>query len=691
MIYAMNKTLLFLCLTWYLPPNTAYPEPSELSADQNTGQRKKIIIDETWKFKSGDNIEWAEPDYDDSEWKSVKPGYFLNEDWESIGWLRFDVLADTNMTEVPVGMLVEVQGAAEVYIDAKPAAEYGEINRADENATHYAHGVQQTVIIKLNRSAELVNGYSRHLVAVRISSYKIELPVLSFETEPFFNLWIDDINSISRFTHDIVRVTTTHQMLLLGIFLAFSILHFLLYLSYSEMKANLYFTIITISMAAIVLGRFQMIYANDPGTFSFYFRLMNLSIIILILSIIKLLNHLLEKSSRKADIIYSLIAGSLSVIIFFNPFKLDSLVSVAIVLGFIEILRTIIVAIYKKEKIRYEGSWIILLGFIPICLVAAYEIAINLNLSNEVIDYTKFPLALYSMLFMVLAMSIFLSRNFAGVNANLKLQLEQVKLLSEKTLQQEIAQAKLEAENKRKSEELESARLLQLSMLPKDLPEIDGLEIEVKMSTATEVGGDYYDFISNGHNSFVGVFGDATGHGLQSGSVVTATKSLFKSLGKENSPSCILAKISAALKQMGFERLFMALTAIIYRDKHLTIASAGMPYLLYYNAAKKKISEVGSPGIPLGMMANINYQEDELILNEGDTLLFMSDGYPELFNPHGEMLGYDKCKEIFGEVADKSADNIMECLNSKAIEWADNRPPEDDITLMVIKCKQPAG
>jgi len=291
------------------------------------------------------------------------------------------------------------------------------------------------------------------------------------------------------------------------------------------------------------------------------------------------------------------------------------------------------------------------------------------------------------MLFLVLSMSIFLSRNFAKVNANLKLQLNQVEILSAKTIEQEVAHAKLEAENKRKSDELESARQLQLSMLPKKLPVINNLDIIVKMSTATEVGGDYYDFIETGDNSFVGVFGDATGHGLQSGSVVTATKSLFKSLGKDHSPSKILSSISSALKMMGFNKLFMALTAMIYSNSKLTIASAGMPFLLYYSFNEKKVTEVGAPGIPLGIMSKIEYEDEELELNEGDTLLFMSDGYPELFNNNEEMFGYDRCKDLFESLAENTVEDIMDKLIAEGKQWADGRPPDDDLTLMIIKCK----
>ena len=156
-------------------------------------------------------------------------------------------------------------------------------------------------------------------------------------------------------------------------------------------------------------------------------------------------------------------------------------------------------------------------------------------------------------------MSVFLSRTFAWTNKDLEEQLEQVKILSEKTLRQELKQAKLEAENKRKSQELEKARELQLSMLPEKIPEIPSAEIAVYMKTATEVGGDYYDFVLNSDDTLTVAFGDATGHGMQAGSVVTATKSLFKSLANLEDPVQIQRQISEPLRLMGFNRLVMAM------------------------------------------------------------------------------------------------------------------------------------
>jgi ligand-binding sensor domain-containing protein len=85
----------------------------------------------------------------------------------------------------------------------------------------------------------------------------------------------------------------------------------------------------------------------------------------------------------------------------------------------------------------------------------------------------------------------------------------------------------LQLENDRKTKELEEARQLQLSMLPKELPKLPHLDIAVYMKTATEVGGDYYDFHLHIDGTLTVILGDATGHGMMSGMMVSIMKSLF--------------------------------------------------------------------------------------------------------------------------------------------------------------------
>lgn len=250
------------------------------------------------------------------------------------------------------------------------------------------------------------------------------------------------------------------------------------------------------------------------------------------------------------------------------------------------------------------------------------------------------------------------------------------------------AQARaMQAENERKTHELEEARKLQLSMLPKVIPALPHLEIAVYTQTANEVGGDYYDFKLHEDGSLTAAIGDATGHGLQAGTMVAATKSLFNSLAHLPHPVPILAEASQALRGMGFHNMYMAMTIAKFKDHHLHLAAAGMPCTLIYRAATRRVEEVELKSLPLGSRTDVVYPHQQLGLNGGDTILFMSDGLPERFNAHGEMLGEERARRLFAEVGALLPQQIIDHLVDAARYWGQDHPQNDDITLVVVKVK----
>ena len=121
--------------------------------------------------------------------------------------------------------------------------------------------------------------------------------------------------------------------------------------------------------------------------------------------------------------------------------------------------------------------------------------------------------------------------------------------------------------------------------LPKSVPQLPHVEIAALMKTATEVGGDYYDFHVGADGALTIAIGDATGHGLKAGTVVAARKGLFKHRAGQADLVATLAQTSRALKQMNLRSLFMALTLVKLNGDHLQCSVAGMPPILIYRAA----------------------------------------------------------------------------------------------------------
>ena len=265
---------------------------------------------------------------------------------------------------------------------------------------------------------------------------------------------------------------------------------------------------------------------------------------------------------------------------------------------------------------------------------------------------------------------------------------EQKTKVRESELRAKAAEAEkraLEAENERKTKELEDARRIQISMLPKEVPTIPGYEIAVSMKTATEVGGDYYDFLTGPDGSLNIAFGDATGHGMQAGTIVTLMKGLFLSDASRFDLQTFFNHCSRAIKEIRLGRLFMAFSLVRLKEKSLSFASAGMPPAYLYRKRDNTVEELFLKGMPLGAMKTFPYAVHETLLEDGDTVLLLTDGLPEGKNRNEEMFEYQRVESAFISKAQASPADIVSHLMNEGERWSDGAALDDDVTILVIK------
>jgi serine phosphatase RsbU (regulator of sigma subunit) len=251
--------------------------------------------------------------------------------------------------------------------------------------------------------------------------------------------------------------------------------------------------------------------------------------------------------------------------------------------------------------------------------------------------------------------------------------------------EQEVTQRVFALEYERKSVELEDARTFQLSMLPKELPQHRDYDVAVFTQTATEVGGDYWDFHVSDDGTMSMTIGDATGHGAKAGTMVTVIKTLFSGYTGATSPGEFLGDAAEKIKRMELGRMAMALTLARFKDSALTFASAGMPPLLVHRAASGKVDELTLPATPLGTLG-VTYAQMDVALSPGDTTLMMTDGFPELLNESGQQLGYPAAMEEFmAAAAAPTAQDVIDHLSACVRRWHGEHPPNDDITFVVVR------
>ena len=243
-----------------------------------------------------------------------------------------------------------------------------------------------------------------------------------------------------------------------------------------------------------------------------------------------------------------------------------------------------------------------------------------------------------------------------------------------------------EAEIERQQAEMEEAREFQQAMLPSEMPNTDDYEMVGFQKTATEVGGDFFDFMQKEDGRWVAICGDATGHGLTSGNVVSITKTAMSSLVEED-PVPTLDSLNKTLLNMNIGLNRMCLNIASIGEDSIRFSSAGMPPAYYYSADKRELEEILVGALPLGSFKGAIHTEQEIAFkNSGDILIMMSDGLPEAENSKNEMVGYDRTLDLIKTLSDKSAEEIKDGLVEMCDNWlGDTAELHDDMTFVIIK------
>jgi serine phosphatase RsbU (regulator of sigma subunit) len=608
-----------------------------------------------WKYKSGDNTNWAQSDIDDSSWESIYPTLsetdFPKDRWQGIGWFRLHIAIDSTMIGKPLGLSLQQAGTSQIYLDGKLIYKFG------------GHLDGRTGLPRILT----FEGKTRHVIAIRYSNSAMS----KFHNAGYAGGFFLRLGNINQMTDELVQREKTYtglQIFFTTLSLAIGLLHLILFAFFPRLKQNLYFAFFLFSYAATIFFDYQILLSSNSADQLFAFRLHCVMIPFWLVFQLRFVYSIFYVKLPKQFWIVSLIAFVLGTIVSYSPQNNFGLFAFLYGMIYAEIIRVISFAIYEKK----EGGWILGLAFFVFFLFGLLDNLMDRGIFMSLREIEN-PYAFGSVSFFI-AMSIYLSRDFARTN--------------KKIAEQEVEKTLLEVENVRQSKELEEARQLQLSMLPKEVPQHPHLEIAAYMKTATEVGGDYYDFKSHEDGTLTLVIGDATGHGMQAGTMVSATKSLFYALADEPETLIFLSKASKAIKEMNLKKMYMALTIARFKDDHLQIAAAGMPFPLIYRSATGIIEEIELKGMPLGSVASFPYKDKNLSLNKNDTILLMSDGLEEMFNPQNEILGSDRVKIVFDNSAQKSAEEIINQLINAGESWADGRDQEDDVTFVVIKIKE---
>ncbi len=238
--------------------------------------------------------------------------------------------------------------------------------------------------------------------------------------------------------------------------------------------------------------------------------------------------------------------------------------------------------------------------------------------------------------------------------------------------------------------ELETARQIQLSILPREIPKIAGLDIAARYIPMTAVAGDFYDFIVVDEKHLGVLVADVSGHGMPAALIASMLKIAFAAQApKADDPAAVLHGLNLALCGK-FDHHYVT-AAYIYFDmekRSFKYAGAGHPPIITWASGSTHVTDNLENGMFLGKFDFATYTFIERPLSCGDWCLMYTDGIPETANPADEQFGDERFRIFLTEKAWTSTDQLSNDLLKEVISWSARGSGEDlddDVTMVAIR------
>jgi serine phosphatase RsbU (regulator of sigma subunit)/anti-sigma regulatory factor (Ser/Thr protein kinase) len=249
-----------------------------------------------------------------------------------------------------------------------------------------------------------------------------------------------------------------------------------------------------------------------------------------------------------------------------------------------------------------------------------------------------------------------------------------------------VRQQQLEVqERERIEQELRVAHLIQQTLLPKELPALEGWRVAAYYQPARAVGGDFYDFVDLDDGRIGLVVGDVTDKGVPAALVMATTRSILRGAAQRlDSPGPVLEHTNDMLCPDIPSNMFVTCLYAILDPKTGVLRYANAGHDLPYCRTATGVEEMRATGMPLGLMPGMTYEEREVTLGPNDSILFYSDGLVEAHNPQKEMFGFPRLRGLMGNHPGGAAmiDYLLDHLKGfTGPDWEQ----EDDTTLVVLQ------
>ncbi|HEY9177975.1 MAG TPA: adenylate/guanylate cyclase domain-containing protein [Flavipsychrobacter sp.] len=462
-------------------------------------------LEENWLFHNGDNMAWAAKDYNDSQWMRLDPQLKYKKGIDSIfkgnrGWFRVHIYIDSSLKNQQLALRVAQYGASEIYLDGVKIITYGKIHPHKDSVEYFdPHGLPVAI-------GSLDPG--KHVIAVRYVNHYAKEEWLEYKNAVAgFEIELGAAARLFQNYKAILVLAGISLLILVGFFVALGMSHFFMWLYHRKAISNLYFSIFCISVGSALFLPYIKFLTNNPSHENTVARIGLMLGVFITITLSGVSNALFSKKKLRFGVVA--LVCTLPLIIMY--FQLTIAIVVYIICLIMVTLESIILtlrAIYRKAKgARIIGVGILFttLFFFVIFVLSLFNN--GLSIGDGIAGKAFVSLAVAAVLSIPVSMSIYLAMSFAETTKNLDKQLQQVQVLSAKTLEQELEKQRmlenrgeeLEREVAARTSEIQDEKKKSDELLRNILPEEVAEELKQKGVSAAR----HFDHVSVLFTDFV--------------------------------------------------------------------------------------------------------------------------------------------------------------------------------------------
>ncbi len=674
-------------------------------------------------------MNWAAFDFDDSDWRSTladstdKDTLLANHN--GMIWFRGKFKVDSTLTDKPFAIEVLCHGACEVYFDGQLVKKIGVVaSTFNEYTSGYTF---RTTMIPV-----VLNHKTEHVIAIRVAKFNEER-----KSEIVFNM--DNKEKAFGSSFYLAEIafeeeSDFHQQAIMLIFATIfgvlGVFHFILFMYYHKNRANLYYSLFTFMLFCIFFGIYSLFAGKDMKTTQKILTLETIAFYTVPLFFISIIYQIFYKKLLKFFwVLFGLILiSSLCLFVFDKKSPGMIFMSLFFTAGFIETIRVFIKGIVNKRdgaRIFLFGLLFPIIGVIVLSLLSSFLESTGFAKWSERIDDNTGEFFGYSFLLSVsLSMTIYLARDFARMNKKLQSQINEIKQLFDKTVEQDNERKKIlenqnekleqmvtirtNEVNRQKSEiELKNRDILDNLQYAKRIQEAILPEIKLIYQTLQDsfiiylpkdiVSGDFYSFSQKNENVIIAA-ADCTGHGVTGAFMSMIGTSLLNQIINEQGvtqPAQILKNLNAgiidALKQSEGEKeihdgMDIALCSLDLKNSKLIYSGANRPLWIFKNGEMSMIKPSKSAIGGYQSARKEDFTQHEIPLSKGDTIYLFTDGYADQFGgTEGKKLLSKRFREMLKEIQHLSMSEQEKYLLKAFHEWKGNVGQVDDVLVIGVR------